>query len=160
MKTLAIYLLVFTISAFPQNYKKVKIFINNNFDIEKLVTLSLDLEHSTIDREGGRILFVDESEFSSLQQSGLGYEILIDDWHAYYNSLPKISEGEKRIIKSESEMKFGVSGFKFGSMGGYYTFDIGIGVGIGNIRSQCWVRRFKVHLHQLGFFHQRNAQTL
>jgi len=123
MKTLAIYLLVLTISAFPQNYKKVKIFINNNFDLERLVTLSLDLEHSAIDKEDGRILFVDESEFLSLQQSGLGYEILIDDWHAYYNSLPKLNEGEKRFIKSESEMKFGVSGFKFGSMGGYYTFD-------------------------------------
>jgi hypothetical protein len=123
MKSLVAFLLVLTISVFPQDYKKVKIFINNNFDFERLVTLSLDLEHSAIDKEGGRILFVDESEFSSLQQSGLAYEILIDDWHTYYNSLPKLNEGEKRFIKNESEMKFGVSGFKFGSMGGYYTFD-------------------------------------
>jgi hypothetical protein len=125
MKNLSLLLVAFILiplTAFPQNYKKVKIFKNNNFDLERLGTLSFDLEHSVIDKEGGRILFVDEREFSALQQSGLAYEILIDDWYAYYNSLPKLSEGEKRFIKSESEIKFGVSGFKFGSMGGYYTF--------------------------------------
>jgi len=121
LKALIAFLLALTISAFPQNHKKVKVFINSDTDVENLAILSID--HSMRDRNGDFTFFVDEREFSSLQQSGLGYEILIDDWHAYYNSLPKLNEGEKRFIKSESEVKFGVSGFKFGSMGGYYTFD-------------------------------------
>ncbi|NWG29762.1 MAG: immune inhibitor A, partial [Ignavibacteriaceae bacterium] len=53
--------------------------------------------------------------------SGLTYEILIDDWKAYYNALPIPTEAEKEFIKMESERNFGVTGFGFGSMGGYYT---------------------------------------
>jgi hypothetical protein len=115
-------LLVFTISIFPQNIKKVKLLINNNSDIQKAVSLQLDVEHSMRDKDGNISIYVDESEFQSLVQSGLGYEVLIDDWYEYYNSLPVPTESEKQIIKFESESLFGVSGFDFGSMGGYYTF--------------------------------------
>jgi hypothetical protein len=123
MKLLIVICLVLTISLFPQNSKKVKVLINSSFDNERLTSLSLDLEHSSANKKGERILFVNENEFTELQQSGLSYEILIDDWKAYYNSLPTLSEEEKFLIKIESEMSFGVSGFNFGSMGGFYTFD-------------------------------------
>jgi hypothetical protein len=114
--------LVFTVAVFPQNYKEVKIFINDNFDFQKAISLQLDLEHSFKDKEGNISLFVNEDEFKSLIQSGLSYEVLIDDWHKYYNTLPLPTESEKQIILSESEQMFGVTGFDFGSMGGYYTF--------------------------------------
>ncbi|MCU0415119.1 MAG: immune inhibitor A, partial [Ignavibacteriaceae bacterium] len=52
---------------------------------------------------------------------GLNYEILIDDWKAYYHSLPKLTDAEKDKVKMESERDFGVTGFGYGSMGGYYT---------------------------------------
>ncbi len=123
MKTLFICLLAFVISAFPQNHKKVKIFINNEFDLNKAAELSLDLEETWHDKSGNISLFVNDDEFSELQQSGLGYEVLIDDWKVYYNSLPVLTEEEKTIVKMESDMSFGVSGFNFGSMGGFYTFD-------------------------------------
>jgi hypothetical protein len=123
MKTLFFFLLAFMISAFPQNHKKVKIFINNEFDLNKAVELSLDLEESSYDKNGNISLFVNDYELSELQQSGLGYEILIDDWKAYYNSRPLLNNDEKSLVKMESDMNFGVSGFKFGSMGGFYTFD-------------------------------------
>jgi hypothetical protein len=123
MKTLFIFLLAFVISVFPQNYKKVKILISNQFDLSKAVQLSLDLEEAQHDKNGNISLFVNDDELSELQQSGLGYEVLIDDWKAYYNSRPVLNEEEKSLIKMESDMNFGVSGFKFGSMGGYYIFD-------------------------------------
>jgi len=123
MKYLIICLLTFVISAFPQNFKKVKILINNEFDLKKATELSVDLEEVQFDKSGNFSLFVNDKEFIELQQSGLGYEVLIDDWKAYYNSLPVITENEKSIVKMESEMSFGVSGFNFGSMGGYYIFD-------------------------------------
>ena len=62
--------------------------MNNEFDIQKANSLSIDLEHSLLDKEGGRILFVDENEFQEITNAGLNFEILIDDWKAYYNSLP------------------------------------------------------------------------
>ncbi|MBT8387546.1 MAG: hypothetical protein KJO12_09070, partial [Ignavibacteria bacterium] len=101
----------------------MKILINNEFDLKKATELSVDLEEVQFDKSGNFSLFVDDKEFTELQQSGLGYEVLIDDWKAYYNSLPVLTENEKSIVKMESEMVFGVSGFKFGSMGGYYIFD-------------------------------------
>ncbi len=80
MKTLFIYLLAFVVTAFPQNYKKAKIFINNQFDLSKAVELSLDLEEAKHDKNGNISVFVNDDELSELQQSGLGYEVLIDDW--------------------------------------------------------------------------------
>lgn len=125
MKFLVLFLLTVLISAFPQNQniKKVKLFINNKTDLQKAASYSIDLEHSASDKKNERILFADEDELSLINASGLNYEILIDDWYSYYNSLPKLTDSEKEIIKMESNQKYGVSGFGFGSMGGYYTFD-------------------------------------
>ena len=123
MKTLILCLLAFVISAFSQNHKKVIIFINDEFDLNKAAELSLDLEEAWHEKSGNISLFVNDDELSELQQSGLGYEVLIDDWKTYYNSLPVLTEEEKAYAKMESEMNYGVSGFKYGSMGGFYTFD-------------------------------------
>ena len=109
MKTLFFCLITFAISIFPQNHKKVKIFINNEFDLNKAAELSVDLEETWHDKSGNISLFVNDDEFSELQQSGLGYEILIDDWKAYYNSRPVLTEEEKALVKTESDMSFGVS---------------------------------------------------
>ena len=121
MKQLLLILTAFTISVFPQNVKQIKLFINNNTELQKAYALSIDLEHSISDKNGGLTLFVNEDEFRAISSSGLNYEILIDDWSAYYNSLPIPSESEKEFIKMESQRDFGVTGFGFGSMGGYYT---------------------------------------
>ena len=122
MKILISIIFAFTLTIFPQNIKKIKLFLNSNSDLQKAYSLALDLEEVKDDKEGGYILFVNENEFQKIANSGLAYDILIDDWMAYYNSLPKLSEAEKEMIKLESSQKFGVDGFGFGSMGGYYTF--------------------------------------
>ncbi|NWG29774.1 MAG: hypothetical protein HXY48_14765, partial [Ignavibacteriaceae bacterium] len=46
MKNLLLVLIAFTISVFPQNIKQIKLFINNNSDIQKLHSLAIDIEHS------------------------------------------------------------------------------------------------------------------
>jgi hypothetical protein len=121
MKVIIALLIAFSISISAQNIKKVKLLLNNQSDLQKAYSLAIDFEEVTIDKEGGYILFVNENEFQSIVNLGLSYEILIDDWNAYYNSLPKLSEAEKQMIMLESSKKFGVDGFGFGSMGGYYT---------------------------------------
>jgi hypothetical protein len=96
MKTLFLFILVFSVSIFPQNIKKIKLLLENNSNLQKAYSLSIDLEHSISDKEGGLILFVDEKEFQSILNSGLNYEILIDDWKTYYHSLPKLTDVEKK----------------------------------------------------------------
>jgi carboxypeptidase T len=121
MKHIILFFILLTISVFPQNVKQIKLLINNSSDLQKAQSLSLDFEHSYSEKEGEFILFVDENEFHAISSSGLNYQILIDDWFSYYNSLPVLSESEKEFFKMESEKDFGVAGFDFGSMGGYYT---------------------------------------
>lgn len=121
MKYLFTFLFVFSLAVFPQNIKKIKLFINNDFDLQKAYSLDIDNEHLFKGKDGGIILYVNENEFESISSSGLNYEILIDDWKAYYHSLPKMTESEKDLSRMESASKFGVTGFDYGSMGGYYT---------------------------------------
>ena len=59
MKYILILLLAFAVSVYSQNVKKVKLFINNNSDLQKANSLSIDLEHSVLDKNGGLILFLD-----------------------------------------------------------------------------------------------------
>jgi len=121
MKLLFSFLLFLPTILYSQSYKEIKLFLNNENDLMKASSLALDLEHSIVDKQGGFQIFVNEAEFESIKNSGLNYEILIDDWKAYYNSLPKLSEAEKEIYRMESKRDFGVAGFDYGSMGGYYT---------------------------------------
>ncbi|MBE0570766.1 MAG: immune inhibitor A [Ignavibacteriaceae bacterium] len=121
MKLFLSILMVFSITVYSQDYKKIKLSLNNEFELQKASSIALDFEEAVIDKAGGIQIFVNEDEFQAISASGLNYEILIDDWFAYYNSLPIPSEAEKEIIKLESQRDFGVTGFGFGSMGGYYT---------------------------------------
>jgi len=123
MKTIFLFLFVLSVSISPQKFKKIKLFIENNSDLQTVYSLHIDLEHSIAEKDGGAVLFVDENEFQVISNSGLRYEILIDDWKTYYAALSNLSETEKEFIRIESNQSFGVSGFDFGSMGGYYTFD-------------------------------------
>lgn len=122
MKKLFLLLIVVNLNLFPQNFKQVKLFINNEIDFQIASSLSIDFEEAIFEKSGGVTLFVNENEFRALTNSGLNYQILIDDWKSYYNSLPKLSEAEKENIKIDSQRNFGITGFGFGSMGGYYTY--------------------------------------
>lgn len=106
-----------------QNYKQVKLFTTNQNDLSIISKLGIDLEHSSFDKDNGLTLFVSDYEFSLLRTAGIQYTVLIDDWFEYYKSLPSLSLSERQSIVSDSKENFGVEGFGFGSMGGYYTFD-------------------------------------
>ena len=123
MKLFLSIFLALTITLFPENIKKIRLFINNNLDKQILFSLPVDLDHYKVDKEGSITLYVNGDEFQAISNSGLNYEILIDDWKAYYHSLPKLTEVEKEMFINNSEKDYGVNGFGFGSMGGYYTFD-------------------------------------
>jgi carboxypeptidase T len=122
MKFILLIIITCTVSVFPQNLKQIKLFISSDIDLRKACTLALDLEHSISEQQGEPVIFVNEDEFQAVSSSGLRYEVLIDDWFAYYNSLPVLSDAEKEFFKMQSQRDFGVTGFGYGSMGGYYTF--------------------------------------
>ena len=123
MKRIIIATILLISTLLPQEiYKKVKIFPSNSEGFAPILQYAFDLEESTTDKDGSIKIFLNSKEFSDLQNSGLRYEVLIPDWQQYYNNLPTLRPEEKSEFLRESKEKYGIEGFGFGSMGGFYTF--------------------------------------
>ncbi len=114
-------IILFAISTIAQNYKQVEIFINEMKDIEHLQTLGLEFDHPHFTKNNSIEVFLNDAEFELLKQTGFNYRIIIDNWYEYYEQLPKLTAEEKQSFREDSRMRFGVEGFRFGSMGGYLT---------------------------------------
>ena len=121
-KTICMLLLVTTL-LFSQNYKKVKIHLNNLSNVPQLNSIGLEIDHAHFNRDNSINVFLDDTQFSRLQSSSLQYEVLIDDWFKYYDKQKKMSSSEREMNLMKTAQLYGVTGFDFGSMGGYYTLD-------------------------------------
>jgi len=104
-----------------QNYKEVKIFLNTISDVQTLQNAGMEFDHFSRNKDNSIDVFISENDFEILQRTGFSYEILIDDWNSYYADLPKMSEEEKSLALQKVEQNFGITGFNYGSMGGFYT---------------------------------------
>lgn len=116
---LFVLITIMTIQA--QNYKQVKIYLNTPADIEVLLEIGLEFDHLHFNRDNAISVYLNDDEFNLLQSSGFRFEVLIDDWYSYYNNLPKLTEDQKSAFINRSKAEMNVSGFGFGSMGGFYT---------------------------------------
>lgn len=114
--------IVISFSSFAQNYKQVKIYLNDSKDIQTLINAGLQFDHYSATKDNAIQVFVSDEEFDALRQTGFQYEVFIEDWLGYYESLPKLSESEINSSLLESKMNYNVTGFGYGSMGGYYTY--------------------------------------
>ena len=115
--------LTIAITVYSQNYKKVKIFISSSNEIEILYKSGIEFDHINFTKDNAVEVFINDEEYSILQSINFRYEVLIDDWYSYYNKLPKLTEFEKSELLLNSRMEMGVTGFGFGSMGGFYTLN-------------------------------------
>ena len=111
----------FLLSVNAQNYKQVKIYIQSLQDISELQNAGLEFDHPNVTKDNAVIVFLNDSDFQKLQMTNFSYEVQIDDWFDYYSKQPKLTETEKSFIIKNSKDNFGVEGFGFGSMGGFYT---------------------------------------
>jgi hypothetical protein len=112
---------LFLLSVNAQNYKQVKIYIQSLQDISELQNAGLEFDHPNVTKDNAVIVFLDDTDFQKLQMTNFSYEVQIDDWFDYYSKQPKLTETEKSFIIKNSKDNFGVEGFGFGSMGGFYT---------------------------------------
>jgi murein tripeptide amidase MpaA len=116
------FLLIFLTCTYSQTYKQVKIYLNNNTDIQVLNNAGLEIDHAYFTKDGAAEVFLDEQEFAILQTLGFRYEVLIEDWQEYYDALPQLADAEKQSLLDQSKEMYNVDGFEFGSMGGFYTY--------------------------------------
>jgi len=116
-------MLLFSTLLFSQNYKKVKIYLNGLNSSSQLNSAGLDIDHAHFNRDKSIDVFLDETQFTRLQNSSLRYKVLIDDWYKYYSAQQELSSFNKKASLMKTAQQYGVTGFDYGSMGGYYTLD-------------------------------------
>ena len=103
----------------PGYYKvsKVKIFINDRGDIQKLRVQGISIEQVKV-FENYFETYMDSTQIEKLKQSGYQFEILIDDVTKDYLERTKESREKLKLKKPGTTLGFG-----YGSMGGFYTYD-------------------------------------
>ena len=116
------FLLMIALSvAFGQNYKKVKIYLEGQKNVNFIAEAGIALDHFEIGKDKSIITFISDEEFAILSSLGIRNDILIDNWYEYYKNLQILSTAQISDLAENSKSVFGVSGFHFGSMGGYMT---------------------------------------
>ena len=120
LSIITILLLFYTIN-FAQTYKQVKIYLNSPSDVRELMKTGFEFDHPFYTKDKAIIVFINERDYNRLIHSGYNFEVLIDNWKEYYNNRPKLSEQAKQLQLSKIKSGYNVTGFGFGSMGGYYT---------------------------------------
>lgn len=114
---------LFSFRAEAQEYKQVKIYLDDfSNDIAELVSYGFDVTDGAATKDRALVLFLTSEEFAKLQSSAFRYEVLIEDWHSYYESLPELTDAEKYSFMQQSKQQHNIEGFEYGSMGGFYTF--------------------------------------
>ena len=109
-----------TKSMSPSIYYKVsevRIFINNKSDIVELQKEGLGFDHIKVHNNYFDVI-LDSLQISRLEKTSYRFNILIEDVTKDYLERTKISRGKLKLSKSNK-----TSGFGYGSMGGFYTFD-------------------------------------
>ncbi len=104
-------------------YSLVKVFAHGEQDMKKIMREGLFFDH--VDHNDGDYFetWISDSELEMLSKSGVAYEIVIDDFETYFNSLPQMSDAEISLALEKSETDFNVSHNIYGTMGGYLTLD-------------------------------------
>lgn len=103
-------------------YSNVRIFAKSPADFQKIEHAGLIIEHAMTKAGQYSDTWLSEQEIGLLNNSGIPYEILIDDWDVYYNAQPRMSQGEMDAAIQKSAREFSVSHSIYGSMGGYLTY--------------------------------------
>ena len=105
-----------------EKYSLVKVFTKNAEDIHKLQLNDITVEHYSGNYSEGIVLTINQEELARLKNTGLNYEVKIQDLDTYYlnRKIPSEAEMQNSLnIRSEDN----TDGFSFGSMGGFYTYN-------------------------------------
>jgi hypothetical protein len=105
-----------------EKYSQVRIFATSQSDFQKIQNAGLFLNGGV--HKAGLYFetWLSESEINLLRKSGVSYEITIEDWYKYYESLPKMTNAEMQKSINESVATYNVSHSIYGTMGGFLKY--------------------------------------
>ncbi len=119
----AILACAFLLSGFsgtPEKYSEVRIFVNTHDQIQALQNAGLYFDHVKNEKTSIRTILNSE-EMAVLRRAGVSFEIVIDDVVADYERRTAMTAGELRSLERRMKEDYGIDGFGYGSMGGFYT---------------------------------------
>lgn len=108
-------------SEIQEKHSQVKIFASTDLDIKRIEDAGLHMDHA--ENNGDHLItWLSASEIEMLKKSGVAYQVTVDDWMAYYNALPKMTDAEMQAAIMNSASDVAITHSVYGSMGGYMTY--------------------------------------
>jgi murein tripeptide amidase MpaA len=105
-----------------QKYSRVRIYTARTSDFQKMQDAGLFTDGGIY--KPGRYFetWLSEYEINLLKNSGVPYEVTIDDWDKYYKSLPKMTEAEMQAAMHQAYIKDNIVHSIYGTMGGFLKY--------------------------------------
>lgn len=105
-----------------ETYSKVKIKVGTPEQMKSLLQNDISIEHFQGNFHDGIEVVINQNEIARLKSTGIPHEIMIADMNDYYKNRPQSTPED--MMKSRMIQQIdNVSGFSYGSMGGFYTYN-------------------------------------
>ena len=98
-----------------EKYSVLKVFVTSPLQLREMAEAEIDFDHIHGDLESGVEMYLTHKDVVKLDALGIAYEIVIDDFHKFYEQ--RSIEDQKNLGNSKSV----AANFGYGSMGGFYT---------------------------------------
>jgi hypothetical protein len=112
-----------TIAERQPKYSQVRIFATSDADFQKIQDAELYIDHANTKLGHYSDAWLSEYEISLLRNSGVPFEVLVDDWQTYYDNQPKMTELDMQKQMEESSPDVVIAHSIYGTMGGYMTYN-------------------------------------
>ena len=119
---LLIFVILLTTGISAESYRQIQIYFSNRIELIEILQSDLDIDHAEIQSDNSIIVFLGEKEYQRLLDYGYRHKVLIEDWRTYYRNRQKMSKLDQQAQLVQSARNYGVTGFRFGSLGGFYTY--------------------------------------
>ena len=106
----------------PLKYSNVKIYITKADDIKAILKAGISLDNSKTEIDGIEVI-LNQMEIKKVANLGYKYTIEIADIQDYYEKQIRLPKEQMPLLQQQMKREYGLKGFEFGSMGGYYTFN-------------------------------------
>jgi hypothetical protein len=105
-----------------EKYSKVKIYATSQYDFNRIAQSGLHFDGGIYKPGLFFETWLSESEINMLRASGVPFEVTINDWMQYYNSIPQMTPQQIQEQMKQSIDVYNVTHSIYGTMGGHLTF--------------------------------------
>lgn len=103
-----------------EKYSQVRISVTSDGDFKKMMDAGLFLDGGTYKKGLYFETWLSESEIKMLNNSGLPYQIMVDDWIAYYDQMQKNSNVSPNVTLTDA---YTIYHSIYGTMGGHLKWE-------------------------------------